>query len=276
MSYTDYELSPEDGLPIELYQFALNTQVWRFTSGMENIMHDGHEYLAVPIKRGETEDVADATKANLEITIARNSTMGDMFKVTPPSEYLTVTILQYHDGMNLNNAQNKTIVVWKGRVTNFAWRGDEIVMTGESIFSSLQRLGATRTYSRACSHTLYGTRCRVNRDNFAESFTPTSVIGLTLGIATGKTAKWFAGGYLTYRNADTGVLERRAIVESTPTSVTVNAIPVGLVANATEVTLYAGCDHTHTTCDSKFNNVENFGGQPFIPIVNIFNGHTIY
>ena len=44
MNYTDYELSPEDGLPIELYQFALNSQVWRFTSGMENIMHDGHEY----------------------------------------------------------------------------------------------------------------------------------------------------------------------------------------------------------------------------------------
>jgi uncharacterized phage protein (TIGR02218 family) len=32
------------------------------------------------------------------------------------------------------------------------------------------------------------------------------------------------------------------------------------------VTLYAGCDRTMATCNSKFNNLANFGGQPFIPI----------
>lgn len=45
------------------------------------------------------------------------------------------------------------------------------------------------------------------------------------------------------------------------------------------VVILAGCDHTVTTCDSKFNtpsdpqsNVVNFGGFPFVPTKNPFEG----
>jgi hypothetical protein len=35
------------------------------------------------------------------------------------------------------------------------------------------------------------------------------------------------------------------------------------------VTLFAGCDHTVRTCLSKFDNVLNFGGHPYISIAFI-------
>ena len=32
------------------------------------------------------------------------------------------------------------------------------------------------------------------------------------------------------------------------------------------ITLVAGCDTTMTTCQSKFNNLRHFRGQPYVPV----------
>ena len=100
--------------------------------------------------------------------------------------------------------------------------------------------------------------------------------GTTITIPHGKAANWFAGGYITYRNNETGALERRSIKENSGTTVTVTAFPLGITDGKTEVTMYAGCDHTHGTCKNKFNNIVNYGGQPYIPILNPFGGSSIY
>jgi hypothetical protein len=31
-------------------------------------------------------------------------------------------------------------------------------------------------------------------------------------------------------------------------------------------TAYPGCDKTQNTCTSKFNNLVNFGGFPYVPV----------
>lgn len=41
------------------------------------------------------------------------------------------------------------------------------------------------------------------------------------------------------------------------------------------VKVYAGCDKLNTTCSTKFNNILNFGGFPFIPQDNPFTGTII-
>lgn len=37
------------------------------------------------------------------------------------------------------------------------------------------------------------------------------------------------------------------------------------IANGDTYSVYAGCDKIHTTCGTKFNNIKNFRGEPFIP-----------
>jgi uncharacterized phage protein (TIGR02218 family) len=37
------------------------------------------------------------------------------------------------------------------------------------------------------------------------------------------------------------------------------------ILNGDQVKLYPGCDKTVVTCDGKFNNKLNYGGEPFIP-----------
>nr|DAI43006.1 MAG TPA: minor tail protein [Caudoviricetes sp.] len=275
-TYTIYEQSVDDGLPVELYDIAYSGEVWRYTTNIENIEYEGNEYIAVAIQRGETEETSDATKSDMEITIGRDSTIGNLFKVTPPSEPITITIRQYHALLGYQGGTNKTITVWKGKVTNVAWRGDAMVLTAESIFSSLSRIGATRKFSRQCTHALYNGGCKVNRHNYEVIATPTSVVGTVLSVQHGKPINWFAGGYLKYRNAESGVMEYRQIIANTDNTITLNTVPLGFVAGSTEITMYAGCDHSHATCIDKFDNIENYGGQPFIPNKNPFGGSPIY
>ncbi|MEW6169845.1 MAG: phage BR0599 family protein [Pseudomonadota bacterium] len=65
------------------------------------------------------------------------------------------------------------------------------------------------------------------------------------------------------------------IVAHSADSITLAAVPPGLSVGAT-VVLYPGCDHTLSTCESKFGNSANFGGFPFIPTKNPFGGSPIY
>ena len=41
------------------------------------------------------------------------------------------------------------------------------------------------------------------------------------------------------------------------------------------IRIYPGCDRTKETCQSKFNNLNNYGGFPFIPLKNPFGGSSI-
>lgn len=275
-NYHGYETSAESGTPVELYDIAFTGGVWTFTTDTEDVTFDGKVYKSVPIKRGEIEDTGDTTKANLEIRTGRNTSLGDVFKVTPPSEPVTVTIRQYHAELGFIAPDLMTVVVWKGRITNVAWENDEIVLIGESIFSSLMRIGVTRKFSRSCSHALYGKNCGVRKEEFSVTEVARSVVGTVITFKSGKPDNWFAGGYVQYKNSETGVLERRHVIESTGSTITLSIPPLGLVSGKTEVTAFAGCDHAHTTCKTKFNNIINYGGQPFIPIQNPFQYSNIY
>ena len=41
------------------------------------------------------------------------------------------------------------------------------------------------------------------------------------------------------------------------------------------VTLYPGCARNRETCKNKFNNILNFGGWPWIPLRNPFDGRSL-
>nr|DAL47970.1 MAG TPA_asm: minor tail protein [Caudoviricetes sp.] len=275
-TYLDYEHSQEDGSPVELYTINYSGKSWYYTTSVEDVVYDGKTFRAAAIRRGETEETSDASKSDIEVRLGRGSDFGSLFKVTPPSEPITLTIQQYHAFLGYQLPDKQTITVWKGRVTNVNWVGAELVITAESVFSSLLRVGVTRKFSRQCTHTLYGSACAVRRGMFSIQSTPVNILGVVVSIAHGKPVGWFNGGYIRYKNSQTGAVEYRQIVSSGANTITLNAIPLGMEVNTTEVTMFAGCDKTHTTCRVKFNNIENYGGQPFIPIQNPFGGSSIY
>lgn len=105
--------------------------------------------------------------------------------------------------------------------------------------------------------------------------------GITAALAGNQVfLNWYANGFIEWGAGAS--IQRRMIVGST--------IPAGGVLSLTlhrffsaipnigdSVTLYPGCDGLYTTCKAfasgtnptgKFNNYNNFGGQPFTPVTN--------
>ena len=66
--------------------------------------------------------------------------------------------------------------------------------------------------------------------------------------------------------------ERRTIVDqANTTTITVQAqFPNFSLHIGDVITVYAGCDHSITTCDVKFANGVNHGGHPYMLPSNIF------
>lgn len=269
MSYATREASTDAGSPIELYEFRSGGTAWRYTSGAQDTTFGTDVYTAVPMKRGSIEQTGEIGRAGLRITLARDVAIAEAFIASPPSEVTLLTLYRQHRG------DAETVVIWMGRVLNAEWRGSELELNCEPVYTSLKRTGLRRLYQRNCPHVLYGTSCQASAVVHRVPGSVVSLTGVLLSVpaAAGFATGHFAGGFATW--AASGLTEKRMIVAHTADSVTLSAVPPGLAVGDT-ISLYPGCDRTLATCDTKFGNSANFGGFPFTPAKNPFAGSPIY
>jgi len=103
------------------------------------------------------------------------------------------------------------------------------------------------------------------------------VTGADLNIAVAGTHPddYFTGGFLEFYYAEGGYNEIRMINNHTGTLIEMDDVIPTLVAGDT-VRIYPGCDHSLATCDAKFSNSLNYGGFPFVPLINPFDGSPIF
>ena len=121
-------------------------------------------------------------------------------------------------------------------------------------------------YQPTCLHTLYDIGCGLSKTSPSFSASGTVGAGSTASIIywSGANAN-FAQGTITFTS---GVLAGvTATVGSAVNGSALNLInPLQSVpAPGDGFTVYFGCDHTLTTCQSKFNNLANFRGFPYVP-----------
>lgn len=268
MTYESREISMQLGEPLELYEFKHNDEILRFTSARSTVEYLGHEWEPTLIKRAGIEYTTDNGRNNLKLTVTRDFAIAELFRVMPPSTVVLLTVHRVHA------ADGDGAVVWAGRVLECDWSGSTATLNCEPVSTSMQRNGLRRMYQRACPHVLYGGQCKVIKEEFSFITDIEFISGLafsTLALESFDSG-YFSGGY--FEVLIEGHLERRFITEHVFTLIKFNAPLPGLNVGAT-ITLYAGCDHTLTTCKDKFDNTDNYGGMPFIPRKNPFNG-SIY
>lgn len=272
MTYEVIETSLHDGAPVELYEFRLGAQAWRYTSAAEAITANLVDWRPVSISRSEIEATSDMARNNLTLTLARDLEVPELFRIAPPSGVVTLTVHALH----LTDQAAETVVVWKGRVVNVAWKGLAAELTCEPLYTSLRRIGLRRTYQRQCPHLLYGDDCRVVRAAHEVAGSAASVSGATLTVpeAGGYADGWFAGGMIELELTP-GVITRRSIRTHTGQALGITHPIPGLGAGQA-VTLIPGCDRTPTDCADKFDNLLNYGGWPYIPIKNPFSGGSVF
>jgi uncharacterized phage protein (TIGR02218 family) len=166
--------------------------------------------------------------------------------------------------------------VWIGRVLNCEWRGGEAVLHSEPVYTSIRRNALRRHYQRQCPHVLYGAACGVNQTLFKTIGTVANISGSVIQVnaAGGFDDGHFAGGFVEW-NSSAGVSDNRLITDHISVTLTLTAPIIGLAVGDT-VNLYPGCDHTLSTCKNKFSNNLNYGGWPYLPLLNPFGLTTLY
>jgi len=270
MTYDTLERSLYDGAPVELYEFEMGPNRWRYTSADEDQLKDGQTYSKAPLMRSKLEISEELNRASMEIRVRRDNPVADLFRLYPPGAVVTVRIWRRHRG------DAEFVLLWYGRILNCEFSSGEAILHSEPALTSLRRNGLRRFYQRQCPHVLYGSACRVAQSSYKVSGAVTVISGTGIEVTEAGTFAdgYFDGGLLSW-GSGAGVVESRIILGHLGTVLTLAAPVAGLAVGDT-VDLYPGCDHTLSTCDGRFGNAENFGGWPYIPGKNPFNGTTIF
>lgn len=119
-----------------------------------------------------------------------------------------------------------------------------------------------------CRHTLYDPNCTLVKTSFQQ--TNSVAAGSTrqniiLGTAASHASPYFAQGFLTMTSGQNNGFTYAIKSQNGTTSILLaNAMPLPLAIGDT-FTMYAGCDKTAVTCQTKFNNLINIGSMEFVP-----------
>ena len=233
------------------------------------MLHEAYTFKAVPVQRSRIELGSEMGKKSLKVTFARDIEVAQAFIVAPPSE---LTLLKVY---RLHRDDDETAVIWTGRVLNAEWRGSEAELNCEPVYISLKRVGLRRLYQRNCPHVVFGPTCGVNSVEFRVPGKVVQVDNHVVQVpeAAAHPDGYFSGGYATWVAA--GITEKRMITVHARDQVTFAAVPPGLQAGH-NIIIYPGCDRTFAACQNKFNNGANYGGFPYMPTKNPFDGKPIY
>lgn len=273
MTHAATEVSEYSGSPIELFLFQRGLSTfWGYTSTTETKNVAGQVYIAVSMSRSNFEASQDYRRNNLKIKMPLTAEFVQQYISSPPTDKIDITVYQYHE----DDPDQEVVIVWTGRVINLKFGEKDVEVLCESIETVFDRNTLRRQYSRGCTFQLYDPdSCKVDPDNFVLETTLSAVDGIILTSSDFGTYDdgYFAGGYLVLQVGS--ILNKRFILTHVGNDITINLSLPGLAAGV-DVSVYPGCAHTTQVCADKFNNILNYGGQPFIPLKNPMNGTPIY
>lgn len=276
MAYSDKEISTQDGRPVALYLIEWGPTRWRYTStdrpvtineSVDGVMRAvTYEPRAIS-DNGMTQ--GSSSQNDFQINAPSNLPVVDLFRGTPPSETIWITVRRIHVG------ETDAPIYWKGTLNNVKRpEPAKATLIGKPIAASLKRTGLRLCWTRECPHFLYDVDCRVKKEEYAVE---AEVIALAANVVyvvpvEEKPDGWFRGGFVEWQASAEGTLERRFVEQDVNVvetgDLTLQLTIFGLVdylAIGDTVTVYPGCDRLPTTCDGKFNNISNYGGFEKMP-----------
>ena len=268
MSYQDYEDGLEIGSPVELYEFTQGAERWFYISGNTSIIRLAQVYEPSSIKRDRIKQTNDVLKDSLKLKFPRSNEFANQFIGAVPDVVTSATVLRGHWG----DPDEEYEVSWKGRVIGSRADENAISLECESVFTSIKRPGLRARFEINCRHVLYGAQCGVNQNVYRHDGTVLS-INNSVDIEV-TNASLFANGYFTGGKLVNDLGVARFIIAHSGNVVTL-ARPLASLGLSDDVAIYPGCDHAKTTCFNKFGNLPRFGGFPYIPERNPFDGNSI-
>jgi hypothetical protein len=258
-------MSNQPLMEVELYAFASSSVQFYLTPHEFDVNLDGNLYSSVSIERNELALGAEAAKSALELKLPPDCDLVRHLLATSLTGETTSITLRIGRRDTWGDYWWLSGTRWMGRVLGVEIAEDAARIRCESAQVSLKRIGLRRLYSRKCSHVLYSSACGASQI-FASAFVANTNgrnVELDGGVPAGVSGG-VAGGWL-----QTPEGARHMIVSDYSSGVEL-LYPVAIEAG-TEVQLTVGCDHSTSTCQSRFDNLDNYGGFPAIPSKNPFS-----
>lgn len=163
-----------------------------------------------------------------------------------------------------------TVIKFAGRVAEVDVSRSLATFTVNSHLELLNQNMPRNLFQSGCVNTLYDVSCTLNKATFATSGTAASgstagTINATLSPATG----YFDLGMLTFTSGANNGFWRtvKSYTHGSPGTISLIQPFPNTPAAGDAFTVYPGCDKAQATCASKFGNLANFRGFPFVPQV---------
>lgn len=274
MTYNASETSLESGTPVELYRFDIGGTLFLRTSADDDFTVSAPDpfqgvYTSTTITRNKVKQTSQrGQNGALEIKTLASDEIVTRYISIPPGQRAELTIIRIHR----DDGDAETLTYWEGVLRTLAFEGEarEVVMRVDQTTAATNRQIPRFTFSATCNHTHYDGRCKVDKDSaaFKKDLVVSAQNGnvYTLTGAGAFGADFFERGYLEFNG------DFRSILSQSGDDLTVilpfSSSPVGSTISAR-----AGCKlRIATDCDTKFSNSLNFGGFPYIPTKNPFEG----
>lgn len=277
MSYSDFEISNEDGKPVALYEFRYGNSYWRYTTGDVDLPLGLDENGDTAIWKAQTITDDGVTQGgsdqnDLQITVQSDNPVAGLFRNTQPSGKIWLTVRRYHVG----DPASERPLLWSGTTVN-ATLADlaTVKLSCRSLGGTYDRNGLRLGWDRSCPHPLYGPGCFVEKDDHAYPRTIATLNGTNFTCTAHSEPEEgsFVGGFMEWTRED-GSTDRRAIEHQNGNDFRVMGTTDGLLIG-TEVILYPGCARNTTNC-KLFSNLPNYGGFPHLPGKSPFDGSPVF
>lgn len=237
--------------------------IYRFTDHDQDIVVSGDTYGATTgYSASSVRSSGDMSVDNLDILgILNDTSITETDLVAGRYRDAEVEIFM----VNFADPTDGVLELRKG------WIG-EITINRGSFVAELrglsQRLQQTigDLYSPSCRADLGDTKCGVNLVTFTVTGTVTSVASMQefTDSSRAEASDWFNHGLLTWTSGNNNGLKMEVIDFGTGVFTLFEPMPFEIQVSDT-YSVYAGCDKSLSTCKTKFSNIVNFRGEPFIP-----------
>jgi uncharacterized phage protein (TIGR02218 family) len=266
-SFSTLEASVESSRPIELYEFALGSEMYRYTSAEDTVTIGSDDYTPIAIARNHVEQGADQATRTLMITMPANNPFASQYVNVVPGERASVNVYRYQRDESPSFATQ--VLLFKGLVQSVRFPEDGTVaeIAVRSIESALNRNVPRFSYMGMCNHFLYDASCGVNPSSYNHIGAVTLVSGNQVTVTgAGASGFDFVGGYAR----PTGSNDFRMVLAQSGDVLTL-LLPFADSIVGSDLQVFAGCDHlVGGDCALVFDNVINFGGFGFVPNRNVF------
>lgn len=261
----------------ELFTFTLiDGTVLRYTSGDRDIEYAANLYLSGPVLV-ERSNVKWETGLEVDVIVLTIMADGeDLIAVTPLLQAIAAGTF---DDANVvvNRLYTETWGDWTaGDVNIFTGNVSNIVEIGRShakleVKSRLEKLNQPmprNIYQAACQWTLFDAGCTLNAADFdIAGIVASGSDKLTIKSNLANADDYFNLGVVVFTSGQNDGQSRVVRSYTLADGKLTLYIPLPFTPAAADTfTAYPGCDKLQATCDTKFSNIANFGGEPYIPV----------